>query len=230
MACVGLTYAECVLRYGLGGFDCASAREENTDRSDMERNARNTTPCFIELRAQKNGLVLGCTACGPTAAEICNSIGIAITNNLTVSDVAFSPHSYPSYGYLMYRIALSMALGRVWGVLEACGPLGRFCAKAGRVSVSWASKTRGSIRLPASWERSRKLREWQAQGASSTFMLRDASRPHCDDNIRTVSYLNVLQNVSLQGEVENCISNTNSTSLFSSVDAHQFLQWRSAEP
>ncbi|KAL7564153.1 hypothetical protein ACA910_021128 [Epithemia clementina (nom. ined.)] len=135
LACVGLTQWECEDMYGdVNGFDSVFVREEGSDRADMDRTSRNTNFSFLELRAVKgSGRILGLTCCGPAAAEMANSIGMAITNRLTVRDVARSVHSYPSHGYLLHRAALSMALSDAWGLLEACGgPVARFLAGIGR--------------------------------------------------------------------------------------------------
>ena len=134
LACVGLTEWECEEKFGLDGFDAVLVREDGSDRADMDRTARNTSFSFLELRAAKiSGRILGLTCCGPAAAEMANSMGMAITNGLTVRDVARSIHSYPSHGYLLHRAALSMALSNSWGLLESCGgPAARVLAWLGR--------------------------------------------------------------------------------------------------
>lgn len=107
LASVGLSYAACVQKYGKDGFDCLNAPEEGTDRTDMERLERLPVG-FVELRATKiGGKVLGMTACSAAAAELGNEGGLVITSGLTVRDMACAIHSYPSYGYLLHRIALS---------------------------------------------------------------------------------------------------------------------------
>jgi len=139
LACIGLTKNDCDAKYnGPSGCDSVLLYEDGSDRADMERTARNTSLSFLELRAEKGGgRVLGLTCCGPAAAELANAVGIAITNKLTVRDLARSLHSYPSYGYLLHRIALSMALSDMWGLLEVCGPVGRFLAIIGRAMQSF---------------------------------------------------------------------------------------------
>ena len=132
LVCVGMTANECAKKYG-SQYDSLLIQEEGSDRADMERTARNTSLSFLELRSEKGGgKVLGLTCCGPAAAELANSISIAMTNKLTARDIARSVHSYPSYGYLLHRAALSMALSDIWGLLETCGPLGTFLAGLGR--------------------------------------------------------------------------------------------------
>jgi hypothetical protein len=129
---VGLSREECERQYGVDGFDSISVSEENTDRADMESRERLTIG-FVELRATKiYGKILGLTACGPSASELANEMSLAIVSGLTVRDVAKSLHSYPSHGYLMYRAALSLTMGSVWGSLEALGPVGGFLSNVGR--------------------------------------------------------------------------------------------------
>lgn len=130
---VGLSLSDCVRKYGIKGFDRVFAKEEGTDRADMECLERLTIG-FVEIRATKvDGRILGMTACGPTASELANEMSVAIQNRLTVRDIAKSLHSYPSHGYLLHRAALSLALQSIWGSLEACGPLGEFLARPGRI-------------------------------------------------------------------------------------------------
>jgi Pyridine nucleotide-disulphide oxidoreductase, dimerisation domain len=233
MACVGLTRAGCILRYSIDGFDTLCARDEGTDRADMERNARDSKSGFVELRAQRNGRILGCTACGPASAEICNSIGIAITNRLTVSDVALAAHSYPSHGYLMYRVALSMALGRIWGLLDACGPIGRSCSSIGRRLESFTLLLRRACRLPGRRDQARRHRQWQSEGATRALIVRDVDSGLDGNALRWISYLELWQNSSLQTELlAGHLPQSNSTSLllFRAADADSFLHWQSAEP
>ena len=115
LASVGLSYADCVRKYGRGGFDSLYVPEEGMDRADMERLERPVIR-FVELRATKiRGKILGMTACGPAAAELANEVGLAIMSGLTVRDMARAIHSYPSHGYLLHRIALALATSNVWG-------------------------------------------------------------------------------------------------------------------
>ncbi|KAL3903678.1 MAG: hypothetical protein SGILL_010355, partial [Bacillariaceae sp.] len=124
LASVGMSLSECVLRYGVDGFARIMAGEEGTDRADMESLERHTSGIgFVEIRATKvDGKVLGMTACGPVASELANEVSVVIENGLTVRDIARSLHSYPSHGYLLHRVALSLTLGNIWGSLEACSP------------------------------------------------------------------------------------------------------------
>ena len=165
LACVGLTSAQCIEQYGVDGYNMLCVYENGTDRADMERLERNTNVTFIELRScSKSGRLLGCTTCGPAAAELANSMGMAISNKLSVADIARSIHSYPSYGYLLQRIALSMALHDVWGFLQACGPLGKTLGKMGRSASFWSGRVGRAFRY-----RRRKLkRQWQGEGSRRT--------------------------------------------------------------
>jgi pyruvate/2-oxoglutarate dehydrogenase complex dihydrolipoamide dehydrogenase (E3) component len=144
---VGLSKEECERKYGIDGFDSIFVPEENTDRADMESRERLTIG-FVELRATKiYGKILGLTACGPSASELANEISLAIVTGLTVRDVAKSLHSYPSHGYLMYRAALALTMGSVWGSLEALGPVGGVLANIGRFTSSTASTIKKRTRF-----------------------------------------------------------------------------------
>jgi dihydrolipoamide dehydrogenase len=93
LASIGLSYIQCVQRYGTNGFDCLNVAEEGTDRGDMERLERPVIG-FVELRVTKiSGRVLGMTACGPAAAELVNELGLVITSGVTVRDMARSIHA-----------------------------------------------------------------------------------------------------------------------------------------
>jgi len=151
-------------------------------------------------------------------------MGVAIANGLTVSNVAIAAHSYPSYGYLLYRVALSMALGNIWGVLDACGPLGRVGAKTGRVAVTVASRIRRLVRLPHTRARQRRLREWEAQGVSGAVFL-----PAESDKFRAHSFLDISQNATLRNEIERHFSfQQTKSAIAGSFD--EFRHWLNAKP
>jgi hypothetical protein len=49
-------------------------RFASSDHADiLERGERDMDAAFVPLRIAKNGRILGCTACGPAAAELANS-------------------------------------------------------------------------------------------------------------------------------------------------------------
>jgi len=131
LARVGWTEDEC--RERCPDYKSISIREEGSDRADMERNQRDTSVAFVTLRTSRSGCILGCTAVGPGAAEMANSVGMAITNGISVRGLARSIHHYPSHGYLLYRAALSLALSDTQGMLAICGRLGRV------VGLLWGS-------------------------------------------------------------------------------------------
>jgi pyruvate/2-oxoglutarate dehydrogenase complex dihydrolipoamide dehydrogenase (E3) component len=232
MACVGLTYRECVERYG-DGFDWLCIPEQGTDRADMERIERSSGACFVELRADKaGGRILGCTACGPAAAELANSMGVAITNSLTIADVARSAHSYPSYGYLLHRIALSMAFSNVWGLLEASGPLGKAFARVGRFGSNAASRWRSLCRLPRKRRKLRHLRQWQVVGAGKTLYLGNTTK---SGEVDVVSFLGVSSNETLRRKIEYLASPSSSPVLPTVVlpsrkEAQECLDWLQTRP
>ncbi len=132
IASIGLTRAECVQKFGDGGFKYVKVAEDGTDRADIDSFYRSVDG-FVELRVSiPKGEILGATICSPAASEIINEIGLAMVNKLTCRDIAKSIHAYPSYGYLMHRAALSLAMSDVWGLLAACGPIGRVAGSIGR--------------------------------------------------------------------------------------------------
>ena len=234
MACVGLTYRECVEQFGMDGFASMYVPEKGMDRADMERLERNSDPCFVELRVHRtSGRVLGCTCCGPAAAELTNSMGMAITNGLTVADVAKSPHSYPSYGYMLYRVALSMALSNTWGILEACGPIGKGVSKTGRFVASAAVQCRSFFRLPRTKRNTRRLRQWQLDGASHVLLfnvtgkvvgsLQSATTIGIADGrcIHAISYLDVFQNSTLHDIV---------LAAATRPEAKEYMDWYQKKP
>lgn len=99
IASAGLSASECIRRYGVDGYDSLRASEEGTDRADMESSERDARANFVELRAEKiSGRILGVSACGPAAAEVCNECCLALVKGLTVRDIARTLHSYPSHG------------------------------------------------------------------------------------------------------------------------------------
>ena len=165
LASVGMTRSECIKVFGQEGFVYQSVREEGNDRADMERMERYTDANFVELRAQTiSGRILGISACGPAAAELANEVGLAIRSKLTVRELARSIHSYPSHGYLLYRLALSMALSSTIGFLDTLGPIcrvvGRLYGFVSRIVVS-LHPTRV---LPWMRRRRRNRRLWEAVG------------------------------------------------------------------
>lgn len=171
LACVGLTLSECIERYGLDGFQSMYVPEIGSDRADMERNNRETNVCFVELRAEKvSGRILGASFCGPAAAETANTVGMMITNRLSVSHLAKSLYSYPSYGYLMHRVALSMFLSDALGLMEVCGPMLNLPAKVYRRFYSAWRMMWTALLKPF-----RKLihlkRRWEARGANRAVLV-----------------------------------------------------------
>lgn len=172
LASVGLTRSECIEKYGQEGFDHLAIREEGMDRADMERQERFVGPCFVELRAVKRtGHILGLTTCGPAAAELANEVGLAIQSKLTVRDLARSIHAYPSHGYLLYRLALSMALLSVRGFLDVLGTIPRLGGRVyGGMSAVVTILHPGRM-LP--WKRAKrhKQRQWEAVGQQRVFVV-----------------------------------------------------------
>lgn len=131
---------------------------------------------FVELRAERRtGRILGCTACCSSASELVNSMGIAITNRLTTTDIARSIHSYPSDGYLLHRIAMSMAFSSIWGLLEASGLVGNWLAIVGRriTNIFYNIKRALFHLLPTQRKKLRLEQKWFATGSYTPLIIRD---------------------------------------------------------
>jgi Pyruvate/2-oxoglutarate dehydrogenase complex, dihydrolipoamide dehydrogenase (E3) component, and related enzymes len=158
VASIGKTRADCVREFGSDGFRYLKVHENGTDRSDID-SIEGRVEGFVELRISKpEGRILGATVCSPVASEIVNEIGVAMVNKLTVRDIARSIHAYPSHGYLMHRVALSLALSDTWGVLDAMGPIARVVGKIGR-KMQGNYQSRRRRRKTSSY-----LRDWEALG------------------------------------------------------------------
>ncbi|KAG7363098.1 mercuric reductase [Nitzschia inconspicua] len=199
LASVGLSLSECIQQHGLGGFDRLTVGESGTDRSDMESLERPTAGMgFIEIRATKlDGRILGMCACGPSASELANEMSVVIQNRLTARDVAKSLHSYPSHGYLMHRVALSLALNNIWGYLEACGPVGGLIARPGRM----ISKIIGLSRRRPDWT----TRNRHASLASQSVIVREGEHnttylPMNHTILRIVSKLDLYMKEDVEGD------------------------------
>lgn len=158
VASIGKTRADCVREFGSDGFQYLKVHENGTDRSDID-SMEGRVEGFVELRISKpEGRILGATVCSPVASEIVNEIGVAMVNKLTVRDIARSIHAYPSHGYLMHRVALSLALSDTWGVLDAMGPIARVVGTIGRkMQGNYQSRRRRR-------KTSSHLRDWEALG------------------------------------------------------------------
>lgn len=171
LASVGMTRSECIFNYGQRGFVHLTVREEGNDRADMERGERFVDPCFVELRTGRlNGRILGLTACGPAAAELANEVGLAIQSKLTVRDLARSIHSYPSHGYLLYRLSLSMALSSIRGFLDTLGPICKFGGKCYGSVAAVASILQPNRLLPWRRAKQRRQQQWEAYGQQRSFI------------------------------------------------------------
>jgi pyruvate/2-oxoglutarate dehydrogenase complex dihydrolipoamide dehydrogenase (E3) component len=220
LACVGMTLSECMFKYGEDGFDRLLASEEGTDRADMESQERRTSGIgFVEIRATKvDGTVLGMTACGPTASELANEMSIVIEKGLTVRDIARSLHSYPSHGYLLHRVALALALGNIWGSLEACGPVGGLLAHPGRL----VSNAFGLYKR----RQSRDSRVRAADGAKKGVLIAADHRAieHGKPHHQIVSFLDVYKDENL---LQYLLSKDDSSDLNDSsvMNRDAFLQW-----
>ena len=171
LASVGMSVKECTQKYGLDGFDRLCVKEKgNSDRADVESLERFLDSNFVELRAEKiTGKILGASVCGPAASEIINEVSLALVNQLTVRDMARTLHSYPSHGYLLYRIAMALATQDIAGLLSSCD------TKVGHI-LSSQLRLLGRIKMKASrlWKNRKGIlkarQKWEADGLSNTLI------------------------------------------------------------
>lgn len=205
LASVGLSYQDCISKYGRSGFDRLFVPEENTDRADMEC-VELSTLGFVEIRATKiDGKILGFTGCGPAASELCNEMSLAIENGLSVRDVARSLHSYPSHGYLVHRVALALSFNTIWGLLEACGVVGGILAKLGRI----ISKTSRSTKAVGVHRRTKLLRMWEAEGVGEGILVNELPGGYryfedstkAQGTFRMITFLDAYGNLELREEL-----------------------------
>jgi hypothetical protein len=201
-----------------------------SDRADTDALERNAENNFVELRAHaRTGRILGGTAVGPAAAELINEIGLAIQSKLTVRHIATSLHSYPSHGYLLYRVALSMATTSLMDVLSTCGILGR--AIFSLVSV-WA-KLLYYMSLPIKFfQRPHEKREriWRAKGSQKGILVPNSlhstessqQSSSTSSQGKIMSFLDIFETEALSQKLSKHKS--------SSLDMDGFNQWLHEQP
>lgn len=220
IASIGMTRAECIRKYGDGGFLYVKADEVGTDRADIDALERSPFG-FVELRISSDtGRILGATVCSPHAAEVINEIGLALMHRLTCRDIAKSLHAYPSHGYLMYRVALSLAYKDEWGLLStSCGPIGKLVGFLGRTLSSGVNIMKRQRFI------SKKRRQWEAIGAELELMNEESTNllsnsPGC------VSFLEA----SKDSKIINIARKLQQDDLIEDETTVDFLQWLDKEP
>ena len=145
IASAGMSDEECIRKYGADGYDSLFVKEKGSDRADVDNTERMTASNFVELRTEKiSGRILGVSACSPAAAEIINEVCLALVNRLTVRDMARTLHSYPSHGYLLYRISMALATQSISGLLAGCGVVGRILS----AKIRCVSENNFCLQLP----------------------------------------------------------------------------------
>ncbi len=203
LASVGMSVKECIQKYGLDGFDRLHVKEKgNSDRADVESLERFLDSNFVELRAEKiTGKILGASVCGPAASEIINEVGLALVNQLTVRDMARTLHSYPSHGYLLYRIAMALATQDISGLLSSCD------TKVGHI-LSSNLRLLGRIKMKASrlWKNRKGAlkaqQKWEADGCSKTLITLSTSDT-CDGttDISLLSFIDAYKNETIRDQI-----------------------------
>eukprot|EP00980_Cylindrotheca_fusiformis_P001069 scaffold293_cov135-Cylindrotheca_fusiformis.AAC.9 len=239
IASIGMTRVECVNQYGADGFDHLLLREKGTDRFDMDdysiigagsgSSSSSRPDGFVEIRTSKiRGRILGATICMPNAPEIANEIGVAMRNNLSIRDIAKCIHYYPSHGYLMHRVALALALKDVWGMLSACGYLGRCVGGIGRTiqgSVRWAFRHK---------RRSKSRRTWECLGADREFEFSSSSNSSASNSdtstTKGLSFFEASTNVELCQAARDATRNLPDHPLADDASLVDFVQWLDSKP
>ena len=196
IASCGMSKTECIQKYGAEGYDSLNVREEGTDRADVEEKERHTGANFVELRAEKiTGRILGASACGPAAAEIINEVCLALCNRLTVRDMARTLHSYPSHGYLLYRISMALATQTISGLLAGCGTVGRMLSAQIRILARIVTFLKCQW-LPWRKQRRRQLSEWQAYGSAKILVMESNA-----GETTLLSYFDAYNNATLKDRI-----------------------------
>lgn len=67
---------------------------------------------LLKMIARRNGVIVGATIVGERAGEAITEIGVAIRNQLKLSDLAATVHPYPTYSTGVQQLAARMAVER----------------------------------------------------------------------------------------------------------------------
>jgi len=217
VASIGMTRAECVCKFGIKGFKYLKAQENGTDRADIDSIERSPNG-FVELRvSHPHGKILGATVVSPAASEIINEIGVALSSDLKVTDIARSIHSYPSYGYLLHRVSLSLAMGSTSGLLDACGPFGRLLGWTWRnmaVPLQWGKRMR----------KSKRMRQWEGKGTELELDYHVSTKWQWE--LSSISYFEASKDSIFCNSVRRHIDNESSE-----VEMlEDFLRWLDSKP
>ncbi len=245
---VGMSLRDCIDRYGLDGFVRLLVGEKGTDRSDIEAEERPFTNHigFVEIRVTKvDGRVLGFTGCGPAASELANEMSVIVENRLSVRHVAKALHSYPSYGYLLHRVALALAFSNTWGLLEACGPVGGIVAHPGRLITKTVQfVTRKSYHISKRKRQYyRNMKRWHSEGSCKGLIMKLPPDKQSKDsnssksNIKIISFLEIYENkedfitewTNQFGELNNNNS-TNCGRVLSDMNIVTYKEWVKLKP
>lgn len=218
IASIGMTRADCVCNFGIKGFKYLKAQENATDRADIDSLERSPDG-FVELRvSHPHGKILGATVVSPAASEIINEIGVALSSNLKVTDIARAIHSYPSYGYLLHRVSLSLAMSTTYGLLAACGPFGRLLGWVWRntsAPLEWGKRMR----------KSKKMRQWEGRGTDLELDYHVSTKWQWE--LSSISYLQASTDSTFCNSVRQHLDNESSEEVEMLED---FLKWLDSKP
>ena len=224
-----MTRTECVQKYGRDGFRYLKVAENGTDRADIDSVFRSTDG-FVELRVSvPGGKILGATICSPGASDIANEIGVAIMNKLSCRDIARCIHAYPSYSYLMHRVALALALSDIWGQLAACGPIGRLTGSIGRTMQGCISKILK--------KKSKRIRKWESLGSNQemdcTLPINNIDNSMADmASFSGTSFLEASENLELVENIKDYLLKNKDDKILPEEKKvlTEFLNWLNSKP
>jgi len=223
IASIGMTRADCVQSFGVDGFKYLIVAENNTDRADIDSIERSADG-FVELRISiSRGRILGATVCSPAASEIVNELGVAMMNKLTCRDIAKCIHVYPSYGYLMHRVALSLAMNDVWGILAACGPFGKSAGFIGR-NVQAFFRKEFFLRKNKKY-----LHNWEAAGTQNELNYHVPGNVHWIKTVNGMSFLEASNDADFCEIVRSYVGEDNVRLPEKEILKH-FIKWLDSKP
>lgn len=196
IASAGMSNTECIQKFGANGYDSLLVPELGSDRADQESRERNSNANYVEIQAETiSGRLLGASACGPAAAEIINEVCLALVKRLTVRDLARTLHSYPSHGYLLYRVSMAMATKNISGLLAGCGVFGRFPAAIIRM-IERLKRMFKLTWFPWKKRALQKHHVWQAAGSSNALILETDN-----EGSSLISFLDEYNNQTLRDRI-----------------------------
>ncbi len=113
VAGVGLTMAEAKEKFGKKVLE-ASFPMSRVDRAHTDR----AKSGFLEVRFLPGGRILGATIVSRHAGELIHEWALAISQGLTLDRIAYTLHSYPTYGVAAMQLAAEVQTSRTMKGLQ----------------------------------------------------------------------------------------------------------------